>query len=515
MHQSDAETACGVGYQLKLESTETASIQYVLKASSANGDTYTATESEHVVENAVCNNSSDGDGPDGATVGTVDISGSGNANGSDTVTLNDPNSYPPADSTSVGLSEQGTSFAATASKSGLLADDDCAGMGVFGSQLVSYFPKPDANGAINGVGTYASVNVDTCDGDDDRLQAQGAPTAALTPAPVTCDPSTLPSKLPKASNRTVDPTVGITEGDTLGATAPGSSITRWNLVSQTFGTGSWGFLWNGDGTFSLDPPQTATVKFRYTVTAANGCTSAPATVTVIPSPARASLSALGDTTHSPTRVTLRAGVPAGITAGPHTTYRFSFGDHTRVATTSKPTTHHAYKKNGSYSAGVTVRVNAKHIYSTSVLITIGAKASKPKRSLAHARSVSGIGGVAVYIESATVGTNHNPSVSSDCVIKVRARVEEFGKSGITALKQRGYLHGAYAGNNFPSYQSTDYQQSSSFPDDSRNFYYDVTTYFLVEDGEWTVQIKGVGVKNNAPDPSTSTDTTELDCDADG
>jgi PKD domain len=322
-------------------------------------------------------------------------------------------------------------------------------------------------------------------------------------------------QLPTTPDRTVHPTVGTTEGDTLEATAPGSSIATWNLLSQTFGTGSWKFEWNRDGTFALDPPQVARVKFRYTVTAANGCTSAPATVTIVPSPAKALLSATADTTHSPTPATLRASVPAGITAGPHTTYTFGFGDHTAAVKSSKPTLRHSYAKNGTYTASVKVWVNAKHIYTTSVPVKIGAAANKSTARTAAAPSSLGVGTVHVTILSANVTANHNARIHTDCLIKVKSRVQEIRKSGITALKQRGYLHGIYSRHGLPSYQSTDYFQSPRFPNDDQSFYFESTTWFFVDAGRWKVQIKGVGVKDNASDPSTSADTGELDCDAEG
>ena len=66
----------------------------------------------------------------------------------------------------------------------------------------------------------------------------------------------------------------------LPATAGSAPIVSWNLIHQSFGTGSWHFRWHGDGSFTMIPPRTNRVTFQYTVTDSHGCTSPPGTVTL-------------------------------------------------------------------------------------------------------------------------------------------------------------------------------------------------------------------------------------------
>jgi hypothetical protein len=66
----------------------------------------------------------------------------------------------------------------------------------------------------------------------------------------------------------------------LAASAGSTPILAWNLISQDFGTASWHFRWNGNGTFVIIRQSTNAVRFTYTATGTDGCTSKPATVTI-------------------------------------------------------------------------------------------------------------------------------------------------------------------------------------------------------------------------------------------
>ncbi len=66
----------------------------------------------------------------------------------------------------------------------------------------------------------------------------------------------------------------------LSAKPGGAPIARWNLLHQSFGTGSWHFRWKGDGSFTIIPPSLSEVTFEYSVTDSRGCTSGATKITI-------------------------------------------------------------------------------------------------------------------------------------------------------------------------------------------------------------------------------------------
>ena len=66
----------------------------------------------------------------------------------------------------------------------------------------------------------------------------------------------------------------------LAAKAGSTPILTWNLISQSFGTASWHFHWNRDGTFVIIRQSKNAVHFTYSVTGTDDCTSKLATVTI-------------------------------------------------------------------------------------------------------------------------------------------------------------------------------------------------------------------------------------------
>ena len=83
---------------------------------------------------------------------------------------------------------------------------------------------------------------------------------------------------------------------TLPATPGSAPIVIWNLIHQSFGTGSWHFRWHGDGSFTMIPPRTNPVTFQYSVTDSHGCTSPPGTVTL--GSAKATFASVGSAAES-------------------------------------------------------------------------------------------------------------------------------------------------------------------------------------------------------------------------
>ena len=88
------------------------------------------------------------------------------------------------------------------------------------------------------------------------------------------------SGAPVASDGVANALVKHASKFSLTASDASSPIATWNLIHQSFGTGSWKFVWGGDGTFSITPPSAHAVNFTFSVTDANGCTSNVASETI-------------------------------------------------------------------------------------------------------------------------------------------------------------------------------------------------------------------------------------------